>query len=214
MAILFGFISATWLAAPGGGGDGMTDVAVRGLSKSFGSNQVLKALDLAVPSRQFVTLLGPSGCGKTTLLRLIAGLESASAGEIRFGERRVDRLPPGERNIAMVFQSYALYPTMDVARNIGYGLEVRAPPSRRREKWAPSPGAGDRASVAAAEQLSGASATRRAGPRHGAAAGHLPMDEPLSNSTPSCARRWRGAAAFHFDLGTTTIYVTHDHSKP
>ncbi|MBX9876365.1 MAG: ATP-binding cassette domain-containing protein, partial [Beijerinckiaceae bacterium] len=68
----------------------MTDVVVRGLSKSFGSNQVLKALDLTVPSRQFVTLLGPSGCGKTTLLRLIAGLEAATAGEIRFGERRVD----------------------------------------------------------------------------------------------------------------------------
>jgi len=176
---------------------------------------VLKALDLAVPSRQFVTLLGPSGCGKTTLLRLIAGLESASAGEIRFGERRVDRLPPGERNIAMVFQSYALYPTMDVARNIGYGLEVRAPPSRRqREVGAVARCWRSRICGAPPKQLSGASATRRAGPRHGAAPDIFRWTSRSRISTPSCARRWRGAAAFHLDLGTTTIYVTHDHSKP
>jgi ABC-type sugar transport system ATPase subunit len=101
------------------------DVRIENLSKSFGANQVLKSLSLTFPERRFVTLLGPSGCGKTTLLRMIAGLEAASSGAIYFGGKRVDALPPGERNIAMVFQSYALYPTMDVAANIGYGLKVR-----------------------------------------------------------------------------------------
>lgn len=193
----------------------MTDVVVRGLSKSFGSNQVLKALDLTVPSRQFVTLLGPSGCGKTTLLRLIAGLEAATAGEIRFGERRVDRLPPGERNIAMVFQSYALYPTMDVARNIGYGLEVRGTPKVERQEKI-----GAVAKVLEIghlllrkpKQLSGGQRQRVA---LGRAMSRRPdiflMDEPLSNLDAKLRAAMRGELRrFHLDLETTTVYVTHD----
>jgi ABC-type sugar transport system ATPase subunit len=193
----------------------MTDVVVRGLSKSFGSNQVLKALDLTVPSRQFVTLLGPSGCGKTTLLRLIAGLEAATAGEIRFGERRVDRLPPGERNIAMVFQSYALYPTMDVARNIGYGLEVRGTPKAER---AAKVGAVARVLeighllLRKPKQLSGGQRQRVA---LGRAMSRRPdiflMDEPLSNLDAKLRAAMRGELRrFHLDLATTTVYVTHD----
>jgi ABC-type sugar transport system ATPase subunit len=193
----------------------MTDVVVQGLSKSFGSNQVLKALDLTVPSRQFVTLLGPSGCGKTTLLRMIAGLEKATAGEIRFGDRRVDTLPPGERNIAMVFQSYALYPTMDVARNIGYGLEVRGTPKAEKQEKV-----GAVAKVLEIlhlltrkpKQLSGGQRQRVA---LGRAMVRRPdiflMDEPLSNLDAKLRATMRGELRrFHLDLGTTTIYVTHD----
>jgi ABC-type sugar transport system ATPase subunit len=193
----------------------MTNVAIRGLSKSFGTNRVLKALDLTVPSRQFVTLLGPSGCGKTTLLRLIAGLEQSSEGEIRFGEKRVDDLPPGERNIAMVFQSYALYPTMDVARNIGYGLEVcRTPKPERRERVGAVAKVLEILHLLARKprQLSGGQRQRVA---LGRAMVRKPdiflMDEPLSNLDAKLRAAMRGELRrFHLDLGTTTIYVTHD----
>ncbi|MBR0660610.1 ABC transporter ATP-binding protein [Neoroseomonas oryzicola] len=193
----------------------MTDLIVQGLSKSFGSNQVLKALDLTVPSRQFVTLLGPSGCGKTTLLRMIAGLEKATAGEIRFGDRRVDMLPPGERNIAMVFQSYALYPTMDVARNIGYGLEVRGTPKpERTEKIGAVAKVLEIAHLLLRKpkQLSGGQRQRVA---LGRAMARRPdiflMDEPLSNLDAKLRATMRGELRrFHLDLGTTTVYVTHD----
>ncbi|HYF07244.1 MAG TPA: ABC transporter ATP-binding protein [Acetobacteraceae bacterium] len=193
----------------------MTDVVIERLEKSFGTNHVLKAMDLRVPSKQFVTLLGPSGCGKTTLLRCIAGLEQASAGRILFGDRRVDGLPPGERNIAMVFQSYALYPTMDVARNIGYGLEVRGVPKPER---------GERIGAVAKvleilhllarrpKQLSGGQRQRVA---LGRAMARKPdiflMDEPLSNLDAKLRAAMRGELRrFHLDLGTTTVYVTHD----
>ena len=193
----------------------MTDVVVKGLSKSFGSNKVLKALDLRVPSRQFVTLLGPSGCGKTTLLRLIAGLETATGGEILFGDKRVDRLPPGERNIAMVFQSYALYPTMDVARNIGYGLEVRGTPKpERTEKIGAVAKVLEIAHLLMRKpkQLSGGQRQRVA---LGRAMARRPdiflMDEPLSNLDAKLRAAMRGELRrFHLDLGTTTVYVTHD----
>ncbi len=193
----------------------MTDVVVQGLSKSFGSNHVLKSLDLTVPSHQFVTLLGPSGCGKTTLLRLIAGLETATAGEIRFGDRRVDRLPPGERNIAMVFQSYALYPTMDVARNIGYGLEVRGTSKpERQEKIGAVAKVLEIAHLLARKPkaLSGGQRQRVA---LGRAMVRKPdiflMDEPLSNLDAKLRATMRGELRrFHLDLGTTTVYVTHD----
>jgi ABC-type sugar transport system ATPase subunit len=193
----------------------MTDVVVKGLSKSFGSNNVLKALDLRVPSRQFVTLLGPSGCGKTTLLRLIAGLETATDGEILFGDKRVERLPPGERNIAMVFQSYALYPTMDVARNIGYGLEVRGTPKpERAEKIGAVAKVLEIAHLLMRKpkQLSGGQRQRVA---LGRAMARRPdiflMDEPLSNLDAKLRAAMRGELRrFHLDLGTTTVYVTHD----
>ncbi len=193
----------------------MTDVVVSGLTKNFSTNRVLKSLDLRVPSKQFVTLLGPSGCGKTTLLRIIAGLEKATSGEILFGDKRVDTLPPGERNIAMVFQSYALYPTMDVARNIGYGLEVRrvAKPERAER-------VGAVAKVLEIlhllsrkpKQLSGGQRQRVA---LGRAMVRKPdiflMDEPLSNLDAKLRAAMRGELRrFHLDLGTTTVYVTHD----
>ena len=191
------------------------DVRIEGLSKSFGTNQVLKSLDMTFPERQFVTLLGPSGCGKTTLLRMIAGLERATAGQIFFGGRRVDHLSPADRNIAMVFQSYALYPTMDVAANIGYGLKVRGTPKAERAEKV-----GVVARVLEIAQL----LTRKpralsGGQRQRVALGRAMvrrpdiflMDEPLSNLDAKLRATMRGELKrFHLDLETTSIYVTHD----
>jgi ABC-type sugar transport system ATPase subunit len=191
------------------------DVRLERLSKSFGTNLVLKSLDLTFPERRFVTLLGPSGCGKTTLLRLIAGLERASEGQIFFGETRVDHLTPGDRNIAMVFQSYALYPTMDVAANIGYGLKVRGiPRPERTEKVGVVARVLEIAHLLARKPraLSGGQRQRVA---LGRAMARKPdiflMDEPLSNLDAKLRATMRGELKrFHLDLETTSIYVTHD----
>ena len=193
----------------------MTDVVIERLEKSFGANHVLKAMDLRVPSKQFVTLLGPSGCGKTTLLRCIAGLEQASGGRILFGENRVDHLPPGERNIAMVFQSYALYPTMSVRRNIGFGLEMRKVESKQREA-----AVNDAADLLQIRhlldrkpgQLSGGQRQRVA---MGRAIVRNPdlflFDEPLSNLDAKLRVEMRTEIKrLHDRLKTTTVYVTHD----
>ena len=94
----------------------MASVSIRGVHKSFGSLTVLPGVDLEIADREFVTLVGPSGCGKSTPLRMIAGLESISAGEIAIGGERVNEMPPKHRDVAMVFQSYALYPHMNVRR--------------------------------------------------------------------------------------------------
>ena len=177
--------------------------------------QVLKALDLRVPSKQFVTLLGPSGCGKTTLLRMIAGLEAATAGEIRFGDRASTSCAPGDRNIAMVFQSYALYPKMMCARNLGYGLECAAPEgraSRQQSKRVAKVLEISHLLDRKPEQLSGGQRQRVA---LGRAMVRQPdiflMDEPLSNLDAKLRVTMRGELRrFHLDLGTTTIYVTHD----
>jgi multiple sugar transport system ATP-binding protein len=100
----------------------VADIRLQGISKSFGSRAVIDDLSLRIGAAEFVVFLGPSGCGKSTLLRMIAGLESCDEGEIWIGERRIDRLPPGERGIAMVFQHYALYPHMTVRENMSFGL--------------------------------------------------------------------------------------------
>src|SRR3990172_3006927 len=110
----------------------MAEVQLVGLEKRFGSVRVLEALDLTVGDGEFVVLLGPSGCGKTTALRIIAGLERPTAGQVRIGGRDVTSLSPRERDVAMVFQSYALYPHMTVADNIGYPLRIRGVPARER----------------------------------------------------------------------------------
>src|ERR1700719_3158794 len=106
----------------------MASLTIRDLNKNFGSVAVLKGIDLEVKTGEFVVLVGPSGCGKSTLLAMIAGLESVTAGEIRIDERVVNEVPPKDRDIAMVFQSYALYPTMTVRGNITFGMESRRGP--------------------------------------------------------------------------------------
>jgi len=191
------------------------DVAIEHVDKAFGRVRVLEDVTLTFPSRKFVTLLGPSGCGKTTLLRIIAGLETVDRGSIRFGGRIVTRMAPKHRNIAMVFQSYALYPQMTIRQNIGYGLKVRGV---------------DRASIRAAvervarileiealldrrpSQLSGGQRQRVA---LGRAMVRRPdiflMDEPLSNLDAKLRVTMRTELRrFHLDLEATTIYVTHD----
>ena len=191
------------------------DVKLERINKNFGKVQILRDIDLVFPSRKFVTLLGPSGCGKTTLLRMIAGLEEVTSGSIRFGDIEVNHYAPRDRNIAMVFQSYALYPQMTVRRNLGYGLRVRKTP---------------RAEIDAAVQrvaqileidhlLDRKPAQLSGGQRQRVALGRAMvrkpdiflMDEPLSNLDAKLRVTMRGELRrFHLDLDATTIYVTHD----
>jgi ABC-type sugar transport system ATPase subunit len=118
---------------------------IQGIRKTFGKGdktvEVLKKIDIDVAPGEFLILVGPSGCGKSTLLNIIAGLEDPTEGDIRIGERNVVGVPPAQRDIAMVFQSYALYPTMSVADNIGFALEMRKVPkpsaSSALPKWPP-----------------------------------------------------------------------------
>ena len=101
----------------------MASLQLDGVTKSFGDTQIIKGVDLAVNDGEFVVFVGPSGCGKSTLLRLIAGLDKVSGGHIRIDGKDVEKLSPGERGIAMVFQSYALYPHMTVRENLSFGLQ-------------------------------------------------------------------------------------------
>src|SRR4051812_30494098 len=113
-------------------------IVIKDVSRRFGSVQAVDHVDLTVEEGEFFTLLGPSGCGKTTLLRMIAGFCGLDGGEIRFGERRIDRLPAHVRDIGMVFQNYAVFPNLSVAGNVAYGLGARnvpaAEPARRVEE--------------------------------------------------------------------------------
>jgi multiple sugar transport system ATP-binding protein len=193
----------------------MADVRIEKLKKSFGAVEVLKDIDLVVEDGSFVVLVGPSGCGKSTLLRAIAGLEPVTAGSISIGGRQVNDLPPAKREIAMVFQSYALYPHMDVAANMGFGL---------RFAGTPKPEIAERVAEAARilqlepllkrrpRELSGGQRQRVA---IGRAIVRKPQvflfDEPLSNLDAGLRINTRvEIAKLHKLLGTTMIYVTHD----
>jgi ABC-type sugar transport system ATPase subunit len=191
------------------------DVKLERINKSFGQVQVLKDIDLVFPSRKFITLLGPSGCGKTTLLRMIAGLEPVTAGTIRFGERVVNELAPRDRNIAMVFQSYALYPQMTVRRNLGYGLRVRKTPKAEMDTAVERVAA----ILEISHLLDRKPAQLSGGQRQRVALGRAMvrqpdiflMDEPLSNLDAKLRVTMRAELRrFHLDLSATTIYVTHD----
>src|SRR5882724_300677 len=106
----------------------MAPVAIRDVKKAFGATQIIHGVDIAIDDGEFVVLVGPSGCGKSTLLRMIAGLENITAGEIRIGERVVNNVPPKARDVAMVFQNYALYPHMTVADNMSFSMKLRKAP--------------------------------------------------------------------------------------
>ncbi len=193
----------------------MVGVTLRGVSKSFGETKVLHEIDAEIPSGSFAVLVGPSGCGKSTLLRLVAGLEEVTTGTIRFGERDVTSLAPRDRDIAMVFQSYALYPHMTVRDNLAFGLQLRkespAVIAERVEEAAKILGLGkllDRHPRA----LSGGQRQRVAMGRAIVRRSKLFLfDEPLSNLDPALRNQVRvDIRRLHDQLGATSVYVTHD----
>ncbi len=193
----------------------MAEVVVRELRKSFGAVEVLKGIDLAIADGEMVAVLGPSGCGKSTLLRLVAGLETVTAGEIRIGERRVNELEPKDRDIAMVFQNYALYPHMSVYDNMAYGLKNRRVPKAEiavRVKRAAEILGLEEFLDRKPRQLSGGQRQRVA---MGRAIVREPevflFDEPLSNLDAKLRVQMRHEIRqLQARLGTTGIYVTHD----
>ncbi len=193
----------------------MASVTLRNVSKAFGAVNVLSGIDLAIEDGEFVVLVGPSGCGKSTLLRTIAGLEEATGGEIRIGDRKVNDVAPRDRDIAMVFQSYALYPHMDVAKNMGFSLALRkAKPEEIGKRINEVSGKLGLAALLARlpKQLSGGQRQRVA---MGRAIVRDPkvflFDEPLSNLDAKLRVHMRTEIkALHQSLKTTSIYVTHD----
>ncbi len=196
----------------------MSAVTFQSVGKSFGPVNVIRSLDLHVPDQKFIALLGPSGCGKTTALRMLAGLEKPTAGKIFIGDRDVTRLQPRDRDVAMVFQSYALYPQMSVADNIGYPLRIRKIP--HAEAKAKIAEVAESLEVTHLldrfpKQLSGGQRQRialaRAIVRNPAA---FLMDEPLSNLDARLRLIMRGEIKRLCQrLGATTIYVTHDQAE-
>jgi multiple sugar transport system ATP-binding protein len=191
------------------------DVRYDGISKSFGSQQALEPLDLHVPDGTFLALLGPSGCGKTTALRILAGLEIPTTGRIHIGPRDVTYAPPRSRDVAMVFQSYALYPHLKVFENIAYPLRVRkvdkAEQARQVREVAELLGL-EELLDRRPRQLSGGQRQRVALAR---AIIRRPqaflMDEPLSNLDAQLRLQMRAEIKrLQRELGATTLYVTHD----
>ncbi|HWU16952.1 MAG TPA: sn-glycerol-3-phosphate ABC transporter ATP-binding protein UgpC [Devosia sp.] len=193
----------------------MSRIDLVSINKKFGSYEAIADLSLAIDAGEFVVFLGPSGCGKTTLLRMIAGLEAVTEGEIHIGDRRVEHLPPGQRGVAMVFQSYALYPHMTVAQNMAFGLRnIGTGKSVIDAKIM------EAARILQLEalldrkpgQLSGGQRQRVA---IGRAIVKSPevflFDEPLSNLDAMLRARTRvEIARLHQTLGATMVFVTHD----
>ena len=193
----------------------MAALSVRGVHKRFGPVEVLKGIDLTVENGEFAVLLGPSGCGKSTLLAVVAGLERPSAGTVEIGDRVVNDIEPKDRDIAMVFQSYALYPAMTVRRNITFGMECRGVPKQKQSEAV--------ARVAALLQIDGLLERKPAqlsgGQRQRVAMGRAlvrdPLlflfDEPLSNLDAKLRVDMRTEIKqLHQRIGTTIVYVTHD----
>jgi multiple sugar transport system ATP-binding protein len=193
----------------------MAPVAIRGVRKSFGSLEVIHGVDISIGDGEFVVLVGPSGCGKSTLLRMLAGLEHITSGEIRIGDRVVNHVPPKARDIAMVFQNYALYPHMTVAANMGFSLKLRR--AAKRDIEARVARAADILGLTPLldrypRQLSGGQRQRVA---MGRAIVRDPQvflfDEPLSNLDAKLRVAMRTEIKeLHQRLKTTTVYVTHD----
>ena len=193
----------------------MAQITIKGVAKSFGAFKALHSIDLCIADQEFVVLLGASGCGKTTLLRIIAGLETPTEGEVWIGDRRVDHLPPRERGIAMVFQNYAVFPHLTVFENIAFGLRMKKLPqdaiTTRVQKTAELMHI-EQLLKRYSGQLSGGQRQRVAVARALAVEPDvILMDEPLSNLDALLRLEMRaelkGVLA---DSKTTTIYVTHD----
>ncbi len=193
----------------------MAEIQIKNVAKRFGSYQALHDINLTIQDQEFMVLLGASGCGKTTLLRIIAGLETATEGEVWIGGRRVDHLPPKDRGIAMVFQNYAVFPHLTVFENIGFGLRMQKLPNdevkRRVERTAGLMHI-DQLLGRYSGELSGGQRQRVAVARALAMEPDvILMDEPLSNLDALLRMEMRaelkGVLA---ESNTTAIYVTHD----
>ena len=193
----------------------MAQVVLNGVNKSFGKVQVIRDVDLQINDGEFVVFVGPSGCGKSTLLRLISGLENLSSGEIEIANRNVTDLPPSKRGIAMVFQSYALYPHMTVFHNMAFSLDLEGVSKKEiRERVEAA------ARILQMEHLlDRRPAALSGGQRQRVAIGRAIVrnpdvflfDEPLSNLDAALRHDTRvEIAKLHNQLGATTIYVTHD----
>ncbi len=196
----------------------MAGISIERVTKSYGPLQVLKDFSLEITDGEFVVFVGPSGCGKSTMLKILAGLEEATSGTVRIGGRDVTDLAPGDRDIAMVFQNYALYPHLTVARNMGFGLKMRGMPAAEIER---------RVNEAAqilgvAHLLDRKPKALSGGQRQRVALGRaivrepqaFLMDEPLSNLDAKLRVHTRAEiSALHQRLKTTTIYVTHDQTE-
>jgi multiple sugar transport system ATP-binding protein len=193
----------------------MASVSLKRLVKRYGGHAVIPGIDLEIPDREFVVFLGPSGCGKSTLLRIIAGLEPVDEGELRIGGRRVNEVPAAQRDVAMVFQDYALYPHMTVFENMAFGLEMRGTP---REEMARR--VNDAARMLHLEELldrkpKALSGGQRQRVAMGRAIVRQPQvflfDEPLSNLDAQLRGRVRTEIKrLSLALRTTMIFVTHD----
>ena len=193
----------------------MASIDIKDIRKSFGAFPVLHGVDLTIADGEFIVLVGPSGCGKSTLLRMIAGLEDATSGDISIDGRRVNDLAPKDRDIAMVFQSYALYPHMSVADNMSYSLRLRR---STKEKIA-SAVSGAAAKLGLDPLLERRSRALSGGQRQRVAMGRAIVrqpkaflfDEPLSNLDARLREQMRAEIKkLHADLRATSIYVTHD----
>lgn len=193
----------------------MAEVRLSEVTKKFGNFTAVDRVTLEVRDGEFVVLVGPSGCGKTTSLRMVAGLEDATGGDIFIGERRVNDVPPKDRDIAMVFQNYALYPHMDVYNNMAFGLKLRKIPKKEIEQRVR-----DAAELLGiTEKLKSKPRELSGGQRQRVALGRAIVrdpkvflfDEPLSNLDAKLRVRMRAELAeLHLRLKTTTVYVTHD----
>jgi len=193
----------------------MSGLKLRGVRKSFGVVEVLKGIDLDIEDKQFVVFVGPSGCGKSTLLRLIAGLETITAGELDIGDQRVNDVDPSKRGIAMVFQSYALYPHMSVRENMGFALRFAGVPRPEIDRQV-----AEAARILELEPLMNRRPRELSGGQRqrvaiGRAIVRQPkvflFDEPLSNLDAELRVHMRiEIARLHQELQTTIIYVTHD----
>ena len=196
----------------------MAEILIDGIRKAFGAVVALESVSLTVADGEFLALLGPSGCGKTTLLRIIAGLETQSAGRILLGGRDVSGLPPRKRGLAMVFQNYAVFPHLTVAENVGFGLKMTGADKARiaaqvekaasllhiepyLKRYPAQLSGGQRQRVAVARALAVEPAV-------------LLMDEPLSNLDALLRLEMRAELkAVLQSAGTTTVYVTHDQTE-
>ncbi|MGQ0761990.1 MAG: ABC transporter ATP-binding protein [Acidobacteriota bacterium] len=193
-------------------------ISLQHVTKSFGNSAVVADVSIEISDGEFVVLLGPSGCGKTTTLRMIAGLEQMTSGDILIDGQRVNDLPPQKRDVAMVFQSYALYPHMTVAENIAYPLRVRKLPAVEIAAQVKQTAAMLEIESLLARrprELSGGERQRvalaRAIVRHPKA---FLMDEPLSNLDAKLRMQMRGELKrLQHELATTTVYVTHDQAE-